>query len=79
MYDPPVPDFAVNSIHLEKEAVLPSIDGPSIFILIHGKVEISAKDKSAERLARGAVLFVPANQQLVLKGDGLLFQAFCVP
>ncbi|KGO75257.1 Mannose-6-phosphate isomerase [Penicillium italicum] len=88
LYDPPIDEFSVIKIDLNRtgaKATFDPIDGPSIFICTRGKGKITVGNKT-EEVQEGYVFFVGATAECVIEntgsgeGDGDVFttyKAFC--
>lgn len=87
LYNPPIPEFAVVRVALNKstaKATFDPIQGPSIVLCTKGKGTISVGPKK-EEIKEGYVFFVGASAELVVEsetdaedGEGMvLFKAFC--
>ncbi|PVI04666.1 mannose-6-phosphate isomeras-like protein [Periconia macrospinosa] len=87
LYDPPIPEFAVVRVALNKpdaKATFDPIQGPSIILCTKGKGTISVGPKT-EKIEEGYVFFVGATAEVIVEsetdatdGEGLvLFKAFC--
>lgn len=87
LYDPPIPEFAVVRVALNKpkaKATFDPIEGPSIILCTKGKGTISVGPKT-EKIEEGYVFFVGATAEVVIESetDGadeeglVLFKAFC--
>ncbi|XP_076064185.1 mannose phosphate isomerase [Oratosquilla oratoria] len=89
LYNPPVPDFAVEMIEVpesKNEYQIDAVDSASILLVVQGTAEGVGAPKSSGSsdslaLQRGTVVFIPAGQSLKLTkaGDALLaFRALCI-
>ncbi|XP_061750528.1 mannose-6-phosphate isomerase [Nerophis ophidion] len=86
VYDPPVPDFAVMRIQVPaamKQYTLGAVDSASVLLVIAGDATAtSAAALSDVTLRRGTVLFVSANESLLLhvtSAEGVtMFRACCL-
>nr|XP_061813338.1 mannose-6-phosphate isomerase isoform X2 [Nerophis lumbriciformis] len=86
VYDPPVPDFTVMRIQVPasvKQYTVTAVDSASILLVIEGEaVATSVAALSDVSLRRGNVLFVSANESLLLHiaspGGVIMFRACCL-
>ncbi|XP_032767248.1 mannose-6-phosphate isomerase isoform X1 [Rattus rattus] len=86
IYDPPVPDFTVMKIEVPgsvTEYKVLTLDSASILLLVQGTVTAIIPSVQAEiPLSRGGVLFIGANETVLLKltvpKDLLIFRACCL-
>lgn len=87
LYNPPVPDFAVDIIKVSNNSPysLRAIDSASIFIVVTGDASVTSvvPDCGANTVAelqRGSVVFMTAGQTLTLttKSDFVAYRALCV-
>uniref|UniRef100_A0A3Q2YRV7 Mannose-6-phosphate isomerase n=1 Tax=Hippocampus comes TaxID=109280 RepID=A0A3Q2YRV7_HIPCM len=86
VYDPPVPDFTVMRIHVPasmKQYTLAPVDSASILLVIEGDASAtSAAALSDISLRRGTVLFVSANESVLMhvtSPSGVtMFRACCL-
>ena len=79
VYDPPIPDFAVNRIEFHDSFTLPAIAGPSILLVLAGMGTLINQISMA--YGYGDVYFVPANETVtfVCKEDipSTIYQSYC--
>ncbi|XP_004712096.2 mannose-6-phosphate isomerase isoform X2 [Echinops telfairi] len=86
IYAPPVPDFAVMRMEVPGSATeykVLALDSASILLMVQGTVTASTPTVQAPiPLQRGGVLFIGANESIVLKltvpQDLLMFRACCL-
>lgn len=86
IYDPPVPDFTVMKIEVPgsvTEYKVLTLDSASILLLVQGTVTAIIPSVQAEiPLSRGGVLFIGANETVLLKltvpKNLLIFRACCL-
>ncbi|XP_021063050.1 mannose-6-phosphate isomerase [Mus pahari] len=86
IYDPPVPDFTVMKMEVPgsvTEYKVLTLDSASILLLVQGTVTAIVRTAHAEiPLFRGGVLFIAANESVLLKltvpKDLLIFRACCL-
>lgn len=79
VYDPPVPDFAVNKIVFNNGFTLPTLSGPSILLVAAGTGTLS--NQITVEYSHGDVYFIPANETITLacRGDimSVIYQSYC--
>uniref|UniRef100_A0A8C6GQF2 Mannose-6-phosphate isomerase n=1 Tax=Mus spicilegus TaxID=10103 RepID=A0A8C6GQF2_MUSSI len=86
IYDPPVPDFTVMKMEVPSsvtEYKVSTLDSASILLMVQGTVTAIIRSAHAEiPLYRGGVLFIAANESVLLKiivpKDLLIFRACCL-
>ncbi|CAL4183520.1 unnamed protein product, partial [Meganyctiphanes norvegica] len=87
LYNPPVPDFAVDIIKVSSNSshTLRAVDSASIFIVVVGGASVTSiipdcESNSVSELQRGSVVFMKAGQTLALntKQDFVAYRALCV-
>ncbi|XP_021027333.1 mannose-6-phosphate isomerase [Mus caroli] len=86
IYDPPVPDFTVMKMEVPSSVVeykVSTLDSASILLMVQGTVTAIIRSTHAEiPLYRGRVLFIAANESVLLKiivpKDLLIFRACCL-
>lgn len=86
IYDPPVPDFTVMKMEVPSsvtEYKVSTLDSASILLMVQGTVTAIIPSAHAEiPLYRGGVLFIAANESVLLKitvpKDLLIFRACCL-
>ncbi|GAK67614.1 mannose-6-phosphate isomerase [Moesziomyces antarcticus] len=70
LYDPPIAEFSVVTTTLAQQAQVEEaqVDGPSILLVLEGKVEIEAEE--GVRVGKGQVVFVAAGTAVTVQNTG---------
>lgn len=84
LYDPPIPEFSVVRVKVEKDESVKhaGLKGPSIFIVTSGNGKITwdgVNGEAGEELNEGKVFFVGAKTSVTFEGDLEVYRAFVEP
>lgn len=84
LYDPPIPEFSVVRVKVDKDASVKhaGLKGPSIFIVTGGNGKITwdgVGGEAGEDLNEGRVFFVGAKTPVTFEGELEVYRAFVEP